>query len=294
MTTGPLTTRFAPSPTGLLHIGHAWSALQGWRAARAEPDGSFLLRIEDLDGDRCRPEFEQAILDDVAWLGLTWDGPVRRQSDHLDDYSQALDKLEADSLIYPCFCTRRQIREEVAASVSAPHGPLGIIYPGTCRNLDADERRRRIDAGESFALRLDMVEAARHTGPLTWHELREGEVAVDATQTGDVVVARKEIATSYHLTVTTDDHLQGVTLINRGRDLYHATHVHRVLQALLGYDEPDYDHHGLLLDAEGNRFAKRDRAATLQSLREAGHTPEEIIAMAEQLATNVLEKETPA
>ena len=286
MSPASTTTRFAPSPTGLLHIGHAWSALMGWRAARADPDGRFLLRIEDIDSARCRPDYEQAIYDDMTWLGLTWDGPVRRQSDHLDDYRAALDRLESGNLVYPCFCTRRQIRDEVAASASAPHGPLGLIYPGTCRHLSGDERQRRIDAGESYALRLDMDEAARRTGPLSWREKSEGEVQVDPMENGDVVVARKETAASYHLTVTTDDHLQGVTLINRGRDLYHATPVHRVLQALLGYDAPAYDHHGLLLDADGKRFAKRDRTVTLQALREAGHTPEAVIAMAERLAAS--------
>ncbi len=281
-----VTTRFAPSPTGLLHIGHAWSALMGWRAARAEPGGRFLLRIEDIDSARCRPEYEQAIVDDMTWLGLTWDGPVRRQSDHLDDYRAALDRLQEAGLVYPCFCTRRQIRDEVRASASAPHGPLGLIYPGTCRPLSDEERQRRIEVGESYALRLDMEKAAALTGPLFWREKAGGEVAVDPMANGDVVVARKETAASYHLTVTVDDHLQGVTLINRGRDLYHATPIHRMLQALLGYDAPDYDHHGLLLDADGKRFAKRDRAVTIQALREAGYTPEQVIAMAEQLAAS--------
>ena len=281
-----ITTRFAPSPSGLLHIGHAWSALMGWRAARAEPGGRFLLRIEDIDGPRCRPEYEQAILDDLTWLGLTWDGPVRRQSDHLADYSAALDRLEDEGLVYPCFCTRRQIRDEVQASARAPHGPLGLIYPGTCRPLNDDQRQRRIEAGESYALRLDMAKAAARTGPLFWREKTEGEVAVDPMANGDVVVARKETAASYHLTVTVDDHIQGVTLVNRGRDLYHATPIHRMLQALLGYEAPDYDHHGLLLDADGKRFAKRDRAVTIQALREAGHTPDAVIAMAERLAAS--------
>ena len=262
----------------------------GWRAARAEPGGRYLLRIEDIDSARCRPEYEQAILDDMTWLGITWDGPVRRQSDHLDDYRAALNRLQEAGLVYPCFCTRRQIRDEVRASASAPHGPLGLIYPGTCRSLSDNERQRRIEAGESYALRLDMAKATAQTGPLFWREKTEGDVAVDAMANGDVVVARKETAASYHLTVTVDDHLQDVTLINRGRDLYHATPIHRVLQALLGYDAPDYDHHGLLLDADGKRFAKRDRAVTLEALREAGHTPEEVITMAEQLAASSVGK----
>jgi len=284
MTGGPVTTRFAPSPSGLLHIGHAWSALQGFRAARAHPDGRFLLRIEDIDTDRCRPEYEQAILDDVAWLGLDWDGPVRRQSEHLDDYQTALDHLEALDLVYPCFCTRQEIREEVRASVSAPHGPLGLIYPGTCRQLTPSVRRARLESDTPYALRLDMRKAIARVSPLSWNELGKGRIYVDISLVGDVVVARKETATSYHLTVAVDDNIQGITLVTRGRDLFHATHVHRMLQALLGYRAPDYLHHEVLVDAEGKRFAKRDHAVTIQALREAGHTPEEVIAMAEQLA----------
>ena len=284
MTNGPVTTRFAPSPTGLLHIGHAWSALQGFRAARARADGRFLLRIEDIDTERCRPEFEQAILDDMTWLGLNWDGPVRRQSEHPSDYRAALDELEALDLVYPCFCTRQEIRDEVAASASAPHGPLGLIYPGTCRQLTPSVRRARLESDTPYALRLDMGKAIARVSPLSWRELGEGRIYVSISLVGDVVVARKETATSYHLTVAVDDHLQGVTLVNRGRDLYHATHVHRMLQALLGCEAPDYQHHELLLDSEGKRFAKRDHAVTIQALREAGHTPDEVIAMAEELA----------
>jgi glutamyl-Q tRNA(Asp) synthetase len=284
MITGPVTTRFAPSPSGLLHLGHAWSALQGFKAARAHPDGRFLLRIEDIDTDRCRPEYERAILDDIAWLGLAWDGPVRRQSEHLDDYQTALDQLEALDLVYPCFCTRQEIREEVRASASAPHGPLGLIYPGTCRQLTPTVRRARLESDTPYALRLDMRKAIARVSPLSWNELGQGRIYVDISLVGDVVVARKETATSYHLTVAVDDNIQGITLVTRGRDLFHATHVHRMLQALLGYRAPDYLHHEILVDAEGKRFAKRDHAVTIQALREAGHTPEQVIAMAEELA----------
>jgi glutamyl-Q tRNA(Asp) synthetase len=284
MTDGPVTTRFAPSPSGLLHIGHAWSALQGYRAARAHPDGRFLLRIEDIDTDRCRPEYERAIMDDMTWLGLAWDGPVRRQSEHLDDYRAALGELEALDLVYPCFCTRQEIRDEVAASASAPHGPLGLIYPGTCRQLTPSVRRARLETDTPFALRLDMRKAIARVSPLSWNELGQGRIYVDISLVGDVVIARKETAASYHLSVAVDDNVQGITLVTRGRDLFHATHVHRMLQALLGYDPPDYQHPDLLLDAEGKRFAKRDHAVTLQALREAGHTADEVIAMAEELA----------
>ena len=280
----PVTTRFAPSPSGLLHVGHVWSALQGYRAAHAEPGGRFLLRIEDIDTDRCRPEFETAILEDMTWLGLAWDGEVRRQAEHLGDYRAALKELEALDLIYPCFCTRQEIREEIQASASAPHGPLGLIYPGTCRQITATVRRERLESEMPYALRLDMRKAIARVSPLSWHEVGHGRVYVDISLIGDVVVARKDAAVSYHLAVAVDDHLQGVTLVTRGRDLYPATHVHRMLQALLGYEAPEYLHHALLLDNEGKRFAKRDHAVTVQALREAGHSPEEVIAMAEEMA----------
>jgi glutamyl-Q tRNA(Asp) synthetase len=286
MTGRPVVTRFAPSPSGLLHIGHVWSAMQGFRAARAGEGGRFLLRIEDIDTARCTPEFEQAIYDDMRWLGLGWDGEVRRQSEHIDDYEAALGRLQEMGLIYPCFCTRKEIRDEVAASASAPHGPLGLIYPGTCRQMPQTARRERLESDIPYALRLDMRKAIALVSPLSWHEVGKGRIFVDISLIGDVVVARKETAASYHLSVAVDDHLQGITLVNRGEDLFHATHVHRMLQALLGYNAPDYQHHKLLLDAEGKRFAKRDEAATVRALREAGHTPEEVIAMAEELAAS--------
>jgi len=278
-----IVTRFAPSPTGLLHLGHAWSALQGWRRARAA-GGRFLLRIEDIDAGRCRPEFEAAIVEDLAWLGLDWDGEMRRQSDHVDDYRRALAQLEASGLVYPCFCTRKQIEAEVAASAAAPHGPLGVVYPGTCRALPPPERAERIAVGVDHAWRLDAAEASRRVGDLTWREEGSGEIAVDPLAGGDVVLARKETPTSYHLAVVRDDALQGVTLVTRGVDLYHATHVHRVLQALLGHPAPGYAHHPLLLGPDGKRFAKRDRSLTLHALREAGRSPGEVVAMAERLA----------
>lgn len=277
-----IVTRFAPSPTGLLHLGHAWSALQGWR--RARQGSRFLLRIEDIDPGRCRPEYEAAILEDLTWLGIDWWNGVRRQSDHLAEYETALERLKAMGLVYPCFCTRRQIEAEIAASASAPHGPLGTIYPGTCRALDAPTRAARIAAGEGHAWRLDTAAAGAHAGPLHWDEEGRGAIAVDPLIGGDVVLARKDAPVSYHLAVVHDDHLQGVTLVTRGEDLFHATHVHRVLQALLGHAAPTYAHHRLLTDEDGKRFAKRDRALTLRALREARHAPEEVIAMAERMA----------
>lgn len=276
----PLTcTRFAPSPTGRLHLGHAHSALFAWTLARAE-GGRFLVRIEDIDPGRCRPEYATAILDDLAWLGLDWDGPVRRQSEHLADYRAALDRLAAQDLLYPCFCTRKDIQDEVARAGHAPHGPDGLLYPGTCRALSATDRAERIAAGHGYALRLDMAAAAGRAGDLSWHDRRAGRVAAAPELFGDVVLARKDIPTSYHLAVTVDDALQGVTEVTRGEDLFAATHVHRLLQALLGQAVPAYAHHRLLTDAAGRRFAKRDRALTLASLRDAGHSPAAVRALA--------------
>jgi glutamyl-Q tRNA(Asp) synthetase len=268
-------TRFAPSPTGLLHLGHARSALVGWQAAQ-ESGGRFLLRIEDIDVGRCREEFVSAIFEDLTWLGLTWKQPVRRQSQHFADYRAALDMLQQRGLIYPCFCTRA----DIAAASSAPHGPEGVIYPGTCRHLREDERQRRIEAGEAYALRLDAGKALALTGPLTWRDDQAGKVPADPLSLGDVVLARKDTPTSYHLSVTVDDHLQGITLVTRGVDLFHATHIHRLLQALLGYETPRYRHHALIVDSQGRRLAKRDRAMTLQALREQGFSPDEIRAQA--------------
>lgn len=272
-------TRFAPSPTGYLHLGHAYSALFAERAARAA-GGRFLLRIEDIDAARCRPEFTDAIFDDLAWLGLTWEEPVRRQSRHMADYGAALAKLQDMGLVYPCFCTRADIAAEIAAAGAAPHGPDGLLYPGTCRRLDPALRAERIARGDGRALRLDVAKALLRTGPLTWRDRGRGTQEARPEIHGDAVLARKDVPTSYHLAVTVDDHLQGVALVTRGEDLFAATHVHRLLQALLALDVPDYQHHALLTDAEGRRFAKRDRSLTLRALREAGRSPAEVRAMA--------------
>jgi glutamyl-Q tRNA(Asp) synthetase len=275
----PIVTRFAPSPTGLLHLGHAHSALAGWRRARAA-GGRFLLRIEDIDPGRCRPQFTAAILEDLAWLGLDWDGEVRIQSRHLPDYRTALDSLSARGLLYPCFCTRADIAREVAASAAAPHGPDGALYPGTCRRLSADERAARLAAGEPHALRLDMARALALVPPLSFAEEGQGRLRCDPARFGDAVLARKDAPASYHLCVTHDDAVQGVTLVTRGEDLKPATDLHRLLQALMGWPEPAYAHHALLTDASGRRLAKRDRAATLRDLRDAGTPPAEARAMA--------------
>lgn len=275
-----IVTRFAPSPTGHLHLGHAHSALFGWRAAR-EAGGRFLLRIEDIDPGRCRPEFERDLMEDLAWLGLDWETPVRRQSDHLDDYRAALERLQGMGVIYPCFCTRKDIAAEIARAGHAPHGPDGPLYPGTCRHRAETDRAARIAAGAPYALRLDVACAKGLTGPLRWHDRGKGWQEATPEILGDVVLARKDTPTSYHLSVTTDDHLQGVTLVTRGEDLFFATHLHRLLQALLGYAVPEWHHHGLLTNERGERLAKRDKAQTLRSLREAGRTPAEVRALAE-------------
>lgn len=273
-------TRFAPSPTGLLHLGHAYSALFAQEQARAA-GGRFLLRIEDIDAGRCRPELVDAILEDLAWLGLDWDGPVRRQSEHMEDYAAALARLDDAGLIYPCFCTRREIAEEIARSGGAPHGPDGPIYPGTCRGLDPGVRDRRRREGAPFALRLDMAAAVDGAGgPLGWRDLDHGERAADPARFGDVVLARKDVPTGYHLAVTVDDALQGVTLVTRGADLLPATDIHRLLQALLGLPVPRWRHHRLLTDAAGRRYAKRDRSLTIRALRASGFAPAEVRAMA--------------
>lgn len=283
-----LVTRFAPSPTGHLHLGHAFSALTAWRRARAA-GGRFLLRLEDIDASRCRPDFAAAILEDLAWLGLDWDGPVRVQSAHMAEYRAVLDRLAGEGLVYPCFCTRGDIQRELAAAAAAPHGPgwgpgwgpEGPVYPGTCRALGAGERAARMAAGEAYALRLDMAAAVARVGRRLWfRDAAAGEIAANPAAFGDVVLARKDAPASYHLCVTHDDALQGVTLVTRGVDLLAATHVHVLLQALMGWSIPEYAHHPLLTDASGRRLAKRDRAATLRELRQAGRTPAEVRALA--------------
>jgi glutamyl-Q tRNA(Asp) synthetase len=274
-------TRFAPSPTGYLHLGHAHSALFAARAAGA--GGRFILRIEDIDIGRCRPEFTDAIFEDLVWLGLEWEEPVRRQSEHLADYQTALDALAAKELLYPCFCTRKDIEAEIAAAGSAPHeiptGPDGYHYPGTCRRLKATERKTRLDAGEPHALRLKVDAATVAAGSLAWVDRDRGGQKATPKIFGDVVLARKDTPTSYHLAVTVDDALQGVTLVTRGRDLFPASHLHRLLQALLGLPVPEYRHHGLIDGPDGRRLAKRDHAATLRQLRGSGTTAAEVRAM---------------
>lgn len=281
-----MNTRFAPSPTGYLHLGHALAALTAWEHACAA-GGSFVLRIEDIDRPRCRPEYEAAIFEDLAWLGLRWEEPVRRQSEHFEDYGAALARLERQGLLYPCFCTRREIAAEIARAADAPHGPEGPLYPGTCRGLPPRVQTLRMQT-EPYALRLDIAKAEAYLGGALHFEERgrgprgeEGRCPVQAHLVGDIVVARKELPASYHLAVVVDDALQGVELVTRGEDLFHATHVQRVLQELLGLPAPRYLHHRLIVDETGKKFSKRNEVVTLRALRAGGASPADVCAMVE-------------
>ena len=277
-----LVTRFAPSPTGRLHKGHAFSALTAWRAAR-EAGGQFLLRIEDIDPTRCRPEFEDAILKDLAWLGIGWDGPVRRQSDHLDDYAAVIDELRARGLLYRCFRTRKDILDAIGG---APHGALEAARPGA---HPPEEEARLMTEGRRFAWRLSLDRARESLGEAAWSGLSfqeegagpDGETGWTAARpdaAGDVVLARKDAAVAYHLAVTHDDALQGVTHVIRGQDLFEATHIQVLIQALMGWPTPVYRHHLLLTGPDGRRYAKRDRSVTLAELRATGMTVADVKA----------------
>ncbi len=278
--------RFAPSPNGRLHLGHAYSALLNADFARRF-DGRLLLRIEDIDTTRCRPEFGAAIHEDLAWLGLAWEQPVRRQSEHFDDYRAAFQRLKGRGLVYPCFCSRRDIAtavtcREVEAGQPWPRDPDGApLYSGTCRILSLPEIERRIAAGEPHAWRLDQVALQRlMLGPYSYgrfdREGREERVVTDPWRWGDAVIVRKDTPTSYHLSVVVDDALQGVTHVVRGQDLEAATDLHVLLQAILGLPTPLYHHHGLLLDPEGDKLAKSRQSQSLAELRAAGVTPQDI------------------
>jgi glutamyl-Q tRNA(Asp) synthetase len=281
-------TRFAPSPSGLLHLGHAYSALSAFDAARAA-NGRFLLRMEDIDPGRCRPDFDAAIREDLAWLGLRWEEPVRRQSEHFSDYEAALRKLRELGVVYRCFLTRREIAEE---SARAPHGSGegsdGVIYRGPSHPMSADEEAARIAEGQPYAWRLSMKYSQDLLGEefarLVFEEEgfgpngEHGTIQAHPEHAGDVILARKDAPVSYHLAVVHDDALQGVTHVIRGQDLFDATHVHVLLQRLLGLATPIYRHHGLLTDPDGKRYAKRDRSLTLAALRASGATPADLRA----------------
>ena len=281
----PPVFRFAPSPNGYLHLGHAFSALLNFDLAR-QTGGRLLLRIEDIDVTRCKPEFEAAIYQDLAWLGIAWEQPVRRQSEHLADYREAVEKLASQGFIYPSFETRAEIARLLAqreASGGWPRDPDGApLYAGTAKSLSSEQRARLLESGAPYALRLDMAAACARAGNLGWRERGEGPdgeagaVAARPEAWGDVILARKETPTSYHLSVVVDDALQGVTEAVRGQDLFWSTSVHRLLQQLLGLPQPAYRHHRLILDAAGRKLSKSTAATGLRELRAAGATPSDI------------------
>ncbi|MEM6279693.1 MAG: tRNA glutamyl-Q(34) synthetase GluQRS [Verrucomicrobiota bacterium] len=276
VTDSPVVTRFAPSPTGHLHRGHAFAALQVARFAR-ENGGRLLLRIEDIDHTRCDPAHTAQIYEDLAWLGLTWEEPVRIQSEHLADYEAAAEKLIADGFLYPCFCTRKDIQREIESAGRAPHQGENQIYPGTCRRLSANEREARIQEGVPYALRLDLEKALEAIGDdIDWVDSEFGPQKGRPDLLGDAVIVRKDIGTSYHLAAVLDDGRQGVTDVVRGVDLFESTHLHVVLQKLLGLPTPRYHHHQLITDERGERLAKRNQSITLKSLRESGVTVDEL------------------
>ena len=284
----PPVFRFAPSPNGYLHLGHAFSALLNADLARAS-GGRLLLRIEDIDQSRCRPEYEQAIYEDLAWLGIEWERPVRRQSEHFEAYRDALAKLQSQSLLFASFESRGDITRmigECGDTQSWPRDPDGaLIYPGRRDAMTNSERKRRMDDGEPYALRLDINAAIARAGPLAWSEAGQGPGGESGDVTalpqvwGDLTLARKDVPTSYHLSVVVDDALQGVTQVVRGQDLFWSTSVHRLLQALLGLPAPTYRHHRLIMDGEGRKLSKSTRATALRALRAEGRTPADIRKM---------------
>ncbi len=275
-------TRFAPSPTGLLHLGTAFSALYAYDKV-ADVGGQFVLRIEDIDSGRCKPEYEEAILQDLDWLGLQWEEPVVRQSEHRETYRETLRILETLGVTYPCFCTRKEIQEEAARSLHAPHGPEGILYPGTCRSLSPEQIEQRLATGDRPVVRLDLARARTLIGGEIYFEEigrgpegKTGTILCAPELLGDIVLARKDIGVSYHLCVVADDARQQINLVARGEDLFHATSIQRLLQELLGLPAPTYDHHKLILAANGRRLSKRDEDQSIRSLREAGHSARDI------------------
>lgn len=275
-------TRFAPSPTGRLHLGHVLAAKVAWSLAR-DAGGAFLLRHEDIDGSRVREEYYRGIEEDLHWLGLDWDGEALRQTSRVGAYEAAFESLLQRDLVYPCFCTRREIRDEWERMGEAPQGPEGPLYPGTCKRMDGAERREKLAQGHHCAWRLDSEAAGDITGPLEFTDLRHGTIPVNHRLLGDVVLSRKDIGTAYHLAVVIDDAHQEITHVTRGDDLLGSTHIHRVLQSLLNLPCPIYLHHGLMTDDTGNRLAKRCDARSVHSFREAGFSPDQVLGMIDGL-----------
>ena len=276
-------TRFAPSPTGRLHLGHVLAARVARDLARSEGEGKFLLRFEDIDTSRVREPFYQGILEDLEWLGLSWDEEPIRQTSRSQAYDAAFEQLRDLGLVYPCFCTRKEIQAEWSSMAGAPQGPEGPIYPAICQRLDAQAQQEKLDAGMPHAWRLDTHKASRMVGPLTFHDLRFGTIQVDPDVMGHVVLARKDIGISYHLAVVVDDAYQHITHVTRGDDLLPSTHIHRLLQSLLGLPEPSYLHHALVMDERGKRLAKRSDSLAIATLRDAGKSPAEVLAMIDSL-----------
>lgn len=268
-------TRFAPSPSGPLHVGHLLAALQARRLADAH-GGSCLLRVEDIDQRAQHPEYLELMYEDLRWLGLHFDGEIMVQTRRFDVYRQTLQQLRSMGLLYPCFCTRTEIRNQVAEMGRAPHATLGYLYPGTCRDLPADLVEDKLAAGVPHTWRLDMRRVQDLIGCPTWHDMLRGTQRCVPVAYGDVVLARKDFPASYHLAVVVDDAAQGVTHVTRGADLFDSTHIHRALQGVLGFPVPLYCHHSLLRDNAGKRLAKRDGARSIASLRESGYTPAQI------------------
>jgi glutamyl-Q tRNA(Asp) synthetase len=274
-------TRFAPSPTGLLHLGHAYAAQIARDLAIAD-GGEFLLRFEDIDSTRIRQEFYKQIEEDLAWLGLIWHGQPLRQTDRLPAYEAALLALRKLGVVYPCFCTRRSIDEEISRMRGAPQGPEGPLYPRICQKLSQPERDEKIAAGLPFSWRLEVMKASARSGPLQFTDQHHGRIDVDPSLLGDVILARKDIGTSYHLAVVVDDAFQAISHVTRGEDLLPATHIHRLLQSLLELPEPQYFHHRLILDDAGQRLAKRHDALSIRALREMGRSPESVLRSIER------------
>jgi glutamyl-Q tRNA(Asp) synthetase len=269
-------TRFAPSPTGHMHLGHVFSALFSYEVAK-KLGGKFILRIEDIDSQRSSKIFEESIYEDLEWLQIKYIKDIRHQSEHMDDYKGAIKELQKLGMVYPCFCSRSDIKAEIMRAGNAPHEAEISIYPGTCRRLSKEERSEKISTETSFAWRLNIRAASKKLGNLVWTDLRLGKHTVPVGTMGDVVLARKDVPTSYHLSATLDDHIQRIGLVTRGEDLVSATHVHKIIQSLLELKSPIYLHHPLILDSKGVRLSKRTRAQTVKSLKTSGLKRDDVI-----------------
>ncbi|MDB9761505.1 tRNA glutamyl-Q(34) synthetase GluQRS [Alphaproteobacteria bacterium] len=269
-------TRFAPSPTGHMHLGHVFSALFSYEAAK-KLGGKCILRIEDIDSQRSSKVFEESIYEDLEWLQIKYSTDIRHQAEHMSDYKGAIKELQKLDMVYPCFCSRSDIKAEIMRAGNAPHEDESSIYPGTCRRLSKEERIEKISTETSYAWRLNIRAAAKKLGNLVWSDLRLGQHTVPVGTMGDVVLARKDVPTSYHLSATLDDHIQRIGLVTRGEDLVAATHVHKIVQSLLELKSPIYLHHPLILDSKGVRLSKRTRAQTVKSLKTSGLKRDDVI-----------------